>query len=190
MTSGKCNITVSKSITWKICEYRSRIKMENLKNIIDMEAASIHEFSKMDEIRKLEEKYNITLPNNYAQFLLEYGGKFTEDDYWYRPLEPSPLTTEDGYDLADYFLGNEIIEIIENSDIYKAELEGKLLPIAKAGGGDYICIGIKDNYYGKIYSWIHDDGWTDDLKDRVYLIANTFEEFIASFVKYVRPTRG
>lgn len=150
--------------------------MEQLKTIMDTDIERKHKFKCIEEIFVFEKKYNVNLPTAYRQFLFEYGGGYIKDDYCYRALENSPLTPKDGYNSTDYFYGSDIAD---NMKIYIEELEQKLIPIADAGGGDFICIGVNGEYREKIYYWAHEkDG---DLKERLYLIANTFEEFILSF---------
>jgi cell wall assembly regulator SMI1 len=138
------------------------------------------EFTSMEEIRQFEEKYGITLPKNYAGFLLKYGGRTTGDYCLYTSHEPNPDVSEWEYNEVSYFLGNDIVN---NVDVVQEEFEGKLFPIAHSTFGDYVCIGLRDEYLGKIYLWVHDEEWRDELRKRVYLVANSLEEFIASFEK-------
>lgn len=73
-------------------------------------------------------------------------------------------------------------DIVDNIEVYEEVFERKLLPIAEAGGGDFICLGIKDKYKDKIYYWTHEG--EGRLEENIYLIANTFEDFISSFEKH------
>lgn len=57
------------------------------------------------------------------------------------------------------------------------------LPIADAGGGDFICIGVKGEYKQKVYYWTH-EGEGCALEGNLYLIANTFGGFIQSFEEH------
>ncbi len=154
--------------------------MKYLKKIMDVKANRKKRFKSIDEIYFFEKKYNILLPKKYEEFLLNYGSGYIKDDYYYNALENTPLTPESGYNSVDYFYGSDIVE---NINIFLEELNGQLLPIADAGGGDFICIGVKDEYKWKVYYWTH-EGENEDLDDNLYLIANTFEGFIQSFEEH------
>ena len=154
--------------------------MENIKDIMDMEIERTQAFSSMEKVSQFDSHYDIHLPTDYAQFLFEYGGRFVEENYYYKALERSPYTSEDGYDSASYFFGNDIVE---NMDIYGDEWEQKLIPIAEVDGGDFICLGVKDDYIGKIFFWMHDNPREENLRDELFLVANSFKEFMKSFVK-------
>ena len=153
--------------------------MEKTGDIMDTEVLGESKFHSMEEISEFEKKYDISLPNDYKQFVLQYGSGYIKDGYCYRPIEKSPLTPEDGYDSTDYFYGSDIAENIEE---YQNELEGMLLPIADANGGDYICIGIKGKYKEQVYYWFHEG--SDEMEENLSLIAKTFTEFISSFEKH------
>ncbi len=150
------------------------------KKIMDADINRKHKFKNIDEIYSFEKKYHILLPVEYEEFLLNYGSGYVKDDYYYTALENTPLTPENGYNSADYFYGSDIVD---NIDIFSEELNGQLLPIADAGGGDFICIGVKGEYKQKVYYWTH-EGEGCALEDNLYLIANTFGEFIQSFEEH------
>lgn len=153
--------------------------MEYLQVIMDTDIQRKHGFKSMEEILAFEQKYGIDLSHVYKQFLLHYGSGYIKDDYCYKAKEKSPLTPEDDYDMTDYFYGSDIVDNIET---YKEEFERKLLPIADAGGGDFICLGVRDKYKDKIYYWTHEG--RGKFEENLYLIADTFEDFISSFEKH------
>lgn len=153
--------------------------MNKIRDIMDVEVLGENKFHSLEEICEFEKKYDISLSDDYKQFVLQYGSGYIKDGYCYKPIEKSPLTPEDGYDSTDYFYGSDIIENIEE---YQDELEGMLLPIADANGGDYICIGIKGKYKEKVYYWFHEG--SDEMEESLFLIAETFTDFISSFEKH------
>ncbi len=51
------------------------------------------------KIIDIEKKYHLFFSEEYKEFLLKYGGKYIEDDYLYVPIEKSPVTAKDGYDM-------------------------------------------------------------------------------------------
>jgi len=150
---------------------------EKIKNIIYRDRKRKYFFKSIKEIDVFEFENNIDLPKDYKNFLFKYGDFFVEDNYEYKPLQPSPLT-EDGYDAIEYFYGSNIYS---NLGIYKERLNEQLLPIADQAFGDFICIGVKNEYRGKIYFWVHDLSYL--MEESLFLVANSLEEFIDSFEK-------
>lgn len=137
------------------------------------------------KIISIEKKYRLFFPEDYKIFLLKYGGNYIADDYLYKPIEKSPVTANDGYDMMNYFLGDDIEENIKD---YYEIFKDNVFPIAKAPGGDLVCLGSKGKYTGKVYSWWHENEIDDDpdnIRATLYLIANNFRDFIFSFEYHV-----
>lgn len=118
---------------WKeLIIYHMRRKSNRMyKKIMDAEVERKKGFKSMDDIYSFEKKYNILLPEEYEEFLLNYGSGYIKADYCYTALENTPLTPESGYQSVDYFYGSDIVG---NMDVFLEELNGQLLPIADAGG--------------------------------------------------------
>lgn len=150
------------------------------KDIIDSEVLGDCFFRSMEEIDQLEKTQGFSLPEEYKKFLLEFGSGYTKDDYYYKALVPSPGTSEDGHAYVAYFYGSDLME---NERIFNEELDRKFLPIADAGFGDLVCIGVAKENYGRIYEWVHDiPGPHDDpFSQNVFLIAESFSDFLNSF---------
>ncbi|PAE23434.1 SMI1/KNR4 family protein [Bacillus sp. 7894-2] len=159
-----------------------------LTKIIDTEIVVSQKKDAYKSIHMIENVYGVDLPSDYKEFLLEYGGSFIKDNIMYKPIEITPVTHKDGFDSIGGFYGitddNYNIESVIKT--YKDVLGKVLMPIADAGGGDLLCIGIKGQYKGKIYYWHHEGEASKDGKEYVYLIANSFEEFILKFTPHQR----
>lgn len=137
-----------------------------------------------EEIKKIEEKYKIQLPQDYVDFILTYQDKDLKYEYLYVPLECSPMTPEDGHQMVEYFFKGELKEEIK--DMYEI-FRDNVIPIAKAPFGNLICIGVKGEYKEKIYYWWHENEIDDDpdnIRATLFLIANSFRDFILSFEYY------
>ena len=158
--------------------------MEKMRAIMDTETEMIPncEFSSLEEVKNFERENDVTLPEDYAQFLFECGGRFTAEYFYYKPIHRTPRSTEMGYGFVNYFYGTDIVQNDDSSfDMFKEDFDSNLLPIAEVGGGDLICIGVQGEYFGKVYCWIHDIWITEHTIDSVFLVANSFSEFIDSF---------
>ena len=138
----------------------------------------------ISELKKFEKSLKVSLPKDYRDFLKEYGNN-TMTFYrsvCYQPRKKSPLADKDGYDGFDLFYGLEKdgYDLNEMLKTYKGRIPDSFIPIAEAPGGDQILLGIKkDSQYGKIYFWDHESRGTNE--DDIYLIADSFNDFIKSF---------
>ena len=162
-----------------------KIFIDKINMILVKDKKTVYNSLTNQKITNMERKYNLIFPEDYKQFLLRYGGAFIADDYLYKPIERSPITAKDGYDMVDYFLGDDVEENI--NDRYEI-FEDNVFPIAAVLNGDLVCMGSKGEYTGKIYYWWHENEIDDDpdnIRETLYLIANNFRDFIFSFEYHV-----
>ena len=160
-----------------------------LNEIIDKEIVVSKKEDAYKSIDTIERIYGVDLPLDYKEFLLEYGGCFINDNRMYQPIESTPVTPVDGFDSMGGFYGitNDTYDIESVIQTHMDVLGSNVMSIADADGGDLICIGLKDKYRGKIYYWYHEGETIDeDGKEYLYLIANSFEEFILKFTLHER----
>lgn len=133
-------------------------------------------------IENIESKRKIGLPKDYKDFLDAYGRTMIfNNEIRYKPLEISPWTMKNGYASLELFYGLENDDYNLNNMIqrYEGRIPDSLIPIAEAPGGNVICIGAKkDEFFGKLYFWDHEG--RGKKKNDLYLIANSFKDFIDS----------
>ncbi len=168
----------------------NKIIKQKLNEIIDSELVVSNKDSSYKTIEKIERLYEVDLPLDYKEFLLEYGGCFIKENRMYQPIEVTPVTPEDGFDSIGGFYGitNNAYSIEPIIQTYKDVLGNIVLPIADADGGDLICIGLRGKYRGKVYFWYHEGKISNDGNEYYYLAANSFEEFISKFSFHERKT--
>ena len=137
-----------------------------------------------NRLNDVEREFTITLPNEYRSFLSNYGNFIVNEDYYYRAMEPSPWSPQDGFESVDFFYGldNDKKDLKYNIRQYRDQINENVIPIASSPGDNQICIGVKGDYEGKIYFWDHESEGGKDL----YLIAPSFYAFIMSFQKHKR----
>lgn len=162
--------------------------VKKMNEIMDKDISAKNDVLSENDIIRLEQTYEIRIPFEYKEFLKEYGGCYVKDDFMYMLKEASPVTPEDGFDSIGYFYGSRNENIF---DVIKANINtlGKeLLPIADADGGDLICMGTEGVYKGKIYYWYHEGAFEneEDKRGKIYLIAESFDEFILNFRRHER----
>lgn len=132
------------------------------------------------DISRIERLFNITLPQDYRQFLLRYNGG--------RP-EPSVFRIKNYYNsdnmaVIDTFLGisnGQEDSLEEYIKTYRDRMPKNIIPIAYDPGGNIIAISVSGNDQGYIYFWEHeseaDEGDTPSY-DNLYLIDENMTSFI------------
>lgn len=141
-------------------------------------------------IIEIERRYALSIPNEYKEFLLSYDEVFFENEIEFKPIEPSPLTTNEGKQFFDGFYGlNSLSEEIE---CYESRIPNSIIPIGECPGGNLICLGVKGITLGKIFFWNHENELraklmvgenilTDENNlywDNLYLVSDTFIDFL------------
>lgn len=139
-------------------------------------------------IREFEKKYSIKLPESYIEWLLRYNGGHPIYD-GYRLIEPIDAKNHESdvawfYALYDGDVSNLEYELV----VTRGRMPSNLIPIAYTSCGDQICICVGDVNYGKIYFWDYNNEGFDKNGnpwwDNVFLISNSFEEFINNLYQY------
>lgn len=144
------------------------------------------------DIKKIEKKLNINLPEDYKKHLLKYnGGHPIKNGYpliEYIDNDPNDNSADIAWFLAIY--DGEYDNFLKNYHTFKIwqkRMPDELIPIGCGSGGDQICISVKGNNYGKVYFWNHEqeayEGEEPDYSN-VHLIANSFTEFINSLYQF------
>lgn len=166
----------------------NELVVKKMNKIMDKDTSVKSDVLSEKDIMRVEQTYDITIPFEYKEFLKEYGGCYIKDDFMYISKEASPVTPEDGFDSIGYFYGNKNENIFDVIKTNMYILGKELIPIADANGGDLICIGTEGVYNGKIYYWYHEGNVEneEDARGKLYLIAESFAEFILNFEKHER----
>lgn len=132
----------------------------------------------------IEQKYGFRLPQDYKKFLLTYGRINYNHRISYSLINNIPKHNERG-ELGYFYSPLNNNDLISNIECYLGRMPEKMIPFADITGGDQLCIGVTEDVWGKIYFWDHDqehfDPSEEELWNNVYLVANSFSEFILSF---------
>lgn len=146
---------------------------DKLNEILDFDECLTTESLSKAEIKRFEHDTQIRLPREYKKFLMNFFEAYV-GDYQF-PMKEKFSFCPDGISEMDYFYVESLFEEAQ----YFFEEHGKnYMPIAPSMG-DFICMGLQGNQYGKIYYW-----WHEEYEDRYHLIADSFHEFILSFGKF------
>lgn len=147
-------------------------------------------------LKRIEKEYELVLPPLYRFFLLNYKQSASDEEIAYSCNEPPPWSGDGKTLTLDWFLLPEAEDdnLEETLDNYYDRLPSALVPISADMAGNLICIGVSDKATGKIYFWDHEneleaklmlqedvgDITVDDYWDNLYVIADSFIDFIRS----------
>ena len=147
-----------------------------LEEILNMDVNNGKQILTEKELSVFEGKYGLSLPDDYKAFLTSFYSCYVREGYYYPMKERSSLTPENGMEVIDYFYNTEFISNVDN---FISLWGNSVLPIGRAAG-DYICIGVQEKNYSKIYHLYHE---ALNENETICLIADSFDEFILSFKK-------
>lgn len=125
----------------------------------------------LQDIKQFEQEYEVTLPKQYVEFLLEYNGGFSKESGFI-------ISDEEGESLVNKFYGigdmksnlGKVFEVLEG------EIPEDFISIANDPAGNEILLGVSREYQGKIYFWIHDIEPEEEM-DNMFILADSFAEF-------------
>lgn len=127
--------------------------------------------------RDLETKIGYALPVDYMQFLRDFPNTGIFDDMIIcRGIQAAPCADDYVYPITFLFavcarVTNDLLGLRGLQD----EIPLHLLVIGVDDGGNYFCLDLRRESFGRIYFLFHEEG-TDGL----YLLANDFSSFIDS----------
>ncbi len=155
--------------------------------INDIAIVRSHAPTNLKEIKKFEKLIQAKLPEDYKQFLLKHNGGHPIANGFELIKPINNKTKEAGidwfYSLYDEDIANISTEFNNISTRFKDsrdKIPDEILPIGDDSGGK-ICLGIQGDYYGKLYYWTTNwSWWSEDDYNYLYLIANSFTDFINS----------
>ncbi|MED0932880.1 SMI1/KNR4 family protein [Bacillus mobilis] len=125
----------------------------------------------LQDIKQFEQEYNVTLPKQYVDFLLEYNGGFPQESSF-------KISDDEGESLVNKFYGigdmksnlGKVFEVLEG------EIPEEFISIANDPAGNEILLGVNGDFQGKVYFWIHDIEPEDEM-DNMFILADSFVEF-------------
>lgn len=125
----------------------------------------------LQDIKQFEQEYDIALPKQYVEFLIEYNGGFPQESGF-------KISDDEGESLVNKFYGigdmksnlGKVFEILEG------EIPEDFISIANDPAGNEILLGVSGEYQGKVYFWIHDRVPEEEM-DNMFILADSFSEF-------------
>jgi cell wall assembly regulator SMI1 len=123
------------------------------------------------DIKTFEDHFQIKLPADYKNHLLQYNGGVPDKDS-FELDKTEELWLSRFYSLK--YGKNNLEDAFTTLKINEKILPDSLFPFAIDMGGNHFCISLAQEGYGKIYYCEH------DTEDSPRLISNSFAEFMNS----------
>ncbi|RFB12693.1 SMI1/KNR4 family protein [Bacillus sp. HNG] len=128
----------------------------------------------LQDIKQFEQEYDVTLPQQYIAFLLEYNGGYPHESSF-------QISDDEGESLINKFygLGQMKSNLGKVFEILEGEIPEGFISIANDPAGNEILLGVSEEFHGKVYFWIHDIEPEDEM-DNMFILANSFDEFFSN----------
>ena len=126
-------------------------------------------------ISEVESKLDISLPNDYKEFLHQNNGAKVDDGYFF-------VKDLNEHIMMDTFFGISIskkaLDIIEVNNEFDGEIPSKSILIGDEPGGGLILL-VNDGEDNGIYYYDHSYSFEQSSDEKnSYIIANTFQDFV------------
>jgi hypothetical protein len=107
-----------------------------------------------EEVATIESRLRVRLPNEYRDFLMAYNVAVPEQNQYVSST--ATTSVECFFGISDIVMDDLFAQ---NQTIYRGRLPNGVLAIARAGGGDLICLNLLN---GSIYFWDHENEATNE----------------------------
>jgi hypothetical protein len=133
-------------------------------------------------IEQLESKFQIQLPSEYFDFLEKHNGGFIQPCRFEINSRQGKSTIDIFYGIMDIGSSYEHLDLENNFSKKILLMPEEIYPIGNDPGGNYICLCMKGDNYGKVYFFDHEEpneeangsfNW-----DNLYHIADSFNAFL------------
>src|SRR6266446_530172 len=93
-----------------------------------------------EDIESIQRRLNCTLPDDYVDFLVDYGCFAFKYYVGFPILDPRSLRKRGLLNVFFGFLPNDPYDLIHNHETYKGRMPSDLIPIANDPGGNILCL--------------------------------------------------
>jgi SMI1/KNR4 family protein SUKH-1 len=158
-----------------------KLKMEQLNGYDLLEGDPKPSAGQM--IRQIERQLDTALPDDYVEFLQDYGCYAFDHHVTFTFQEKYPGGNKG---VVNVFFGvdpGETYNLWSNYIDYQGRVPSNLLPIANDPGGNLICLSVTSEDKGTVYFWDHEEESSEEEELRyanVYRVADSFTSFINS----------
>jgi len=137
------------------------------------------------QVQDIESKVG-PFPTEYRDVVMKYGGAIFDLEVYFAPADPRfREIAPDGRATLDFLFGDQEGDNFWDSNSLTANIEWMklrmpetMIPIADSAN-DHICLGIRGADRGKVFYWDREGEPETVGYDNLYLIADSFGDFIA-----------
>ncbi len=131
---------------------------------------------KFNDIKNLEKQFNVILPEDYIEFLLQYNGGLPTPNAYYVEGHPEEILGIQVF----FGIGREIESscLDWNYKESRYSIPSELFPIGCSDTDDWICFSLQGESKGSVFFW---DAMAESEKpsySNVYKIADSFSDFL------------
>jgi len=134
-------------------------------------------------LEALQQKYDVKLPSDYIEFLKIYNGVILKVKEFFISDDQGSSTLDILYGLADT-AQFEHLDLGRKWRKTRASMPDDIFPIGSDPGGNYVCICLEGEDYGKIFFYDHEEPNEDENgqpnHQNLYPIGDSFSYFMAS----------
>lgn len=178
-----CKASIIRSLERPMNRYDQRVRElwgEFSHPLVDQPGIHLSE----DQLADVEQRLGATLPEDFREFLRDYGCYFFYTTVF--PVRPNPDGVQGG-SLEKFsgvlykVVGNDPYDIFDIVGWYEGlcrnivEWPKEWLPIATGAGSDTVALAIKGEHKGAVYYFFNQ--WTPNYQN-MYLVADSFDEFM------------
>jgi hypothetical protein len=175
---------------YPISRYQSKIQKLAF---IDLTGEARATFSHQD-IAAIEASLGYSLPENYIDFLIHFGGMGTCAIFDLKYPETLDIMMRPSIILGIKVPEHPQYELLYNINSLKPRNLPNLLPIARCAFGEKLCLSLAGADQGHIYLWepedvpMFSDIKVPDYDDNIYRVADSLDEFVDSlYITYYAP---
>lgn len=133
-------------------------------------------------VAAFEQSFGVTLPEEYVAFLIRCNGGEPEPPFV--PIADMP--NNDFFHIRSFYGLNATAsynDLLGNNELLSDRLKYRFVAIAESGSAQYLCLSVLGPKRGQIWIWDQVIAWGRDYDTLpMFLCANSFNEFINSFV--------
>ncbi|GHC14089.1 SMI1/KNR4 family protein [Cerasicoccus arenae] len=137
-------------------------------------------------VDSIEGRLGIRFPADYREFLYEMNGGYLEqeNDSFYDAVGHIDQLPVDVMELYGVGAGERASELVDTIKLYRNRIPDCMIPVGSDSFGNQICLVTTQEDFGKIYLWIHDEVGQGQHDSLVYLISNSFTDFVDGLTEY------
>jgi hypothetical protein len=143
------------------------------------------------ELKEVEAKLGSPLPDDYEEFVKEYGATAFEKSVKFPTKGPCNWGPEGTPNVFFGVLGSGSYDLLRNLDTYEGRVPAECLPIANDPGGNLVLLAVRAKNKGRVYFWDHENELEPGPDgtigyDNTCLIADSFDAFMNSLFEKPR----